>query len=351
MKLKKLIITIILLSASIGAVFYYLNNPINSNKEIIFKVHKAEKLMSISKRLEKKSLIKNYLFFYYYGQTLQHINNKKIHIGKYKLNTNYSNSKILNIIRNGKAISDQTLITIPEGYNIYDIARLFKEKNIISEEKNFIELVTNKNFLSKYNIPSDSAEGYLYPAGYFILKGESIKSIANRMIKEHIKNFPTKEFESNKTKINLSKHQLITIASLIEKETGVEKELRLVSSVYHNRIKKNMRLECDPTVIYALLRLNMYKGKLYPRQGDMKINSAYNTYLYKGLPPGPIANPSRKAILASMNPKKTNYIFFVAKDDKHHYFAETIKEHNKNVILYRNYANQKKLNKPVSPKS
>ncbi len=339
MKLIKFIfITICILTITAVLLFFYLSSPIEHGKQVTFEIKKGNTLMEISQNLSKQGLVKHHLFFYYYGRIKFYLDkNSKIHRGKYLLSDSLSAEKILEkfLQKNSALREDEISITIPEGYNIYDIAKILVENNIVKTPEDFITLAQNQELIKKYKIPGDSLEGYLYPTTYFIRKNDSAQTITNRMLKQHFKKFPEKEFQAKQNKLKLSKHAVITLASLVEKETGVAKERGLVSSVYHNRLRKKMKLECDPTVIYALLRKNNYTGKLQPKRGDMKVKSPYNTYLNKGLPPSPIANPSREAILAALNPEKSDFIFFVAKNDKSHSFAKNMRQHNKNIEILR----------------
>lgn len=129
---------------------------------------------------------------------------------------------------------------------------------------------------------------------------------------------------------SLSWHEIITLASLIEKETGLDSERKMISSVFHNRLRKNMRLQTDPTVIYAM---EQFDGNI--RKRDLKIDSPYNTYRYKGLPPGPIANPGLKSIVAALSPIESNHLYFVSRQDGSHHFSSTLAEHNRAVQKYQ----------------
>lgn len=346
--IKFMFIMGILLGAFAAVTFFYLDSPMGHGKEVRYEVHKGDKLMSISKELADKDLVKHHLFFYYYAKlrlVSNEYRNKKetLHHGMYKLSNDLSATQIMDILFEGKSIPDDFPLTIPEGYNIYDIAELLTEKKIIQKPKEFLDIAYDKKWLRKYDIKGDSLEGYLYPTTYFVLKSEKVDSITHRMIKMHFKKFPVEEYEKKKSQLKLTRHEVLTLASLIEKETGVPEERGLVASVYHNRLKKKMKMECDPTTIYALLRAGKYKGKLSPKDGDMKFKSPYNTYYSPGLPPSPIANPSRESIEAAINPEKSDYIYFVAKDDKSHNFAKTFSEHQKNIQVLRDFHRKKRV--------
>ncbi|MDH4128545.1 MAG: endolytic transglycosylase MltG [Spirochaetota bacterium] len=360
--------------------FLYFNSSLDQGKNITFEIHNKENPADIAKRLKDENIIRNKDFFYYYTKLLLRFG-KKIHKGKYLLNDRQTTSEILldYFMKKDQAKAEQIELTIPEGYNIYDIANLFLEKKLINNIDDFLNIAFDKNLIMQHNIEGDSIEGYLYPSTYYLHKNESAISIVNKLIATFKSKFPQSEFDKLKDKIKLTKHQIITLASLIEKETGVPNERTLVSSVFHNRLntynqfKSKMRLACDPTVIYGLLR-EAYSKDLKIKQSKFtlvydllkrgktqealniavrilrkeKLNlshasvSKYNTYRYTELPPSPIANPSDKSILAALNPQNTKYRYFVAKNDKSHLFAETENEHNKNIKSFREWKNSKK---------
>ena len=380
-KLKK--IFYVLFGVVIGTlfIFYYFNASMGHGNEKMFTIHKGEKLKNIAKRLKDENLTRHHVFFYYYGR-VKLIGGKGIKRGKYKLKDDMSSGEIIDTFISGKAIPDQVVLTIPEGYNIYDIAKLLVDKGFASQADEFLKVARDKGIHEKYGVTGDSMEGYLYPTTYFVRPKESLKSIVNRMAKTFKDKFPTHEFESRKDKLKLSKHEVVTLASLVEKETGVSEERNTVSSVYYNRLnlhkrfKRPMRLACDPTVIYGLLReayvtpgetsqdrfASVYK---LLKEGDTKkaltwtvrilrsqkqnlshaSGSPYNSYKHKGLPPSPIANPSRESIIAALNPEESEYLYFVAKDDRSHYFGKTAKEHQENIQKLREWRKAQRAGK------
>ena len=251
----------------------------------------------------------------------------------------------------GKGKAKELVLTIPEGYNLYDIGRLLKRKGVIGVESEFMEKARDREYLRLYGIEEESLEGYIYPTTYFILKDEGLDRVIGRMVKTFRARFPEEEYESVKSKIKLSKYEVIILASLVEKETALKEEKELVASVFYNRLRKNMRLECDPTVIYGLLREDRYKGNLSRVRGDLSIKSKYNSYLHFGLPPTPIANVSRETMMAVLYPKETDYYYFVSKENKSHIFGRTLEEHRGNVREYKEwFQSQKKKNKRVGKK-
>ncbi|MDY6820429.1 MAG: endolytic transglycosylase MltG [Deferribacterota bacterium] len=223
-------------------------------------------------------------------------------------------------------------IVIIEGLNIYDIASLLDDKGIVSKKK-FINECFNKPFIkSLTNLDIISIEGFLYPDTYYFPKSSGAKKIIEKMYHNFMKNLPP-GFPENIKKNGLTFYEGITLASIIQKESYIDDEYPIIASVFYNRLKRNMKLQADPTVIYGIYR--KFNGNL--KRVDLEDRSnKYNTYIYKGLPPTPICNPSKEALKAVINPADTNYYYFVAKGDGRHYFSRTYQEHLSKIRqLYR----------------
>jgi UPF0755 protein len=183
--------------------------------------------------------------------------------------------------------------------------------------------------MKKLNVPADSFEGYLFPDTYFFPRGVLAKDIITTMVNRFWTQFGV-DWKERADELGLSVHEVITLASIIEKETGVSSERPIISSVFHNRLKKRMRLESDPTVIYGI---SDFDGNITRKHLDT--HTPYNTYRIRGLPPGPIANPGAAAIESALFPAETDYLFFVSKKDRTHKFSTTILEHNRAVRKYQ----------------
>ena len=190
--------------------------------------------------------------------------------------------------------------------------------------------------LNSLNIVVENLEGYLLPDTYYFFKGSSASDIIRKLKYEMDKIFKVDSVIVQMSKIGLSKNEVLTLASIIDGETNKESELKLISGVYHNRLKRGIKLQADPTIQY-LKRHRRSKNKVYYK--DLEIDSPYNTYKNKGLPPSPINNPGRNAVLAAIFPEKTDYIFFVADGTGGHRFAKKLSEHNRNVTAYRKWRN------------
>ncbi|MDP6626047.1 MAG: endolytic transglycosylase MltG, partial [Nitrospinota bacterium] len=194
----------------------------------------------------------------------------------------------------------------------------------------FIAMAFDPVIVKKLGFNAHSLEGYLFPDTYYFEKKISDYDILKKMVDAFRKKIMIQEIMVEAKKSNLSLHEIVTLASVIEKETGKEEERPLISAVFHNRLRKKMRLQSDPTVIYAIRN---FDGNL--RKKDLRIDSPYNTYRYAGLPPGPIANPGLSSIKTAMQPAKANYLYFVSKKDGEHKFSSTLKEHNQAVLKYQ----------------
>ncbi len=337
-RLFKIFFIILLLFIVLTAAAYkYLSMPTGEGmNKVEFEISKGDTIDKISTSLAKLNLIKNQYFFKLYVKL--HNVDDRIKRGVYNLDDGMDVSQIVKQLVEGTPEETYKVLTIPEGYNIYQIAEIFERENITTAEK-FIKLCYNKAILKKMKIPHNHCEGYLYPDTYHLSKSETAEQIIIRMINELYENFPpdASETKSRLKKLGLTYHQLLTIASLVETEAKIDEERDIIASVFYNRIEKKWRLQCDPTVRYALMQEGKWEGNFSRARGDLDIKSPYNTYLYRGLPPSPISNVGIKSIKASLYPADTEYFFFVVKDGKSHTFSKTKKQHQKAVKEYRKY--------------
>jgi UPF0755 protein len=221
-------------------------------------------------------------------------------------------------------------VVIPEGFTMFDIAAAIQDAGLGSSQ-DFLNVATSDTALiSDLDPDAKTLEGYLFPNTYGFTRTQTMQEMAAAMVKQFRQ--VTREIGLISTE-QQTIHQIVTMASIIEKETGTADERPVVSSIYYNRLAKNMALQADPSVIYAELLQGTYSGALH--HADMQYKSAYNTYTHPGLPPGPIANPGKTSLEAAMHPAVTDYFYFVADGNGHHRFAHTLEEHNQNVAAYR----------------
>jgi UPF0755 protein len=251
---------------------------------------------------------------------------KQLKAGEYILAASMPPIKILEKLVKGDVKLYK--LTIPEGLNIYQIAELVAQEGF-AEKAVFIESSTDAAFAREHGIPAETFEGYLYPETYYFPKNVSTRTIVSSMVKRFWLVFKP-EWKERGKQLGFSIHQVVTLASIIEKETGAPFERPLISSVFHNRLKKKMRLESDPTVIYGLKN---FDGNL--NRKHLETLTPYNTYKIRALPPGPIANPGSASLEAALYPADTRYIYFVSKKNNTHQFSTNLKDHNQAVRKYQ----------------
>jgi len=251
---------------------------------------------------------------------------RRIRAGFYSIWSSMSPFDIFKIIRRGKIIEYE--IKILEGDSLLEISDQF-EKNGIMMKAEFMKLAKDPDFLEAYGIEAKSAEGYIFPDTYKIPKGVSPKDALGSMIDKMREKFSPAVL-TRMEEMGMSENETLTLASIIEKEAIVDSERPLISAVYHNRLKKEMQLQADPTAIYGI---KSSKEKI--TREDLLRKTDYNTYKIKGLPPGPIASPGLKSIMSALYPAAVPYIYFVSQDDRTHQFSTTIEEHLQAVQVYR----------------
>jgi UPF0755 protein len=303
------------------------------SKEKVWKEVQVTEGMSfkvIAATLQKEGVIRYRGYFEIIGR-LQGIS-RKVRVGYYGMSTSMSMWEVLEALRKGKIIEYE--VVIPEGYNLYQIAWTLSNTPIISDPQEFIKLVKNKEYVHSLGIDADTLEGYLFPDTYYLPKGIKLEDVPKKMVQRYKAVFD-ESYRARAEELGFTEQQIITLASIVEKEAKVASERKLISAVYHNRLKKGMRLQADPTAVYG-----MKAWVTHVTAQDLKRNSPYNTYLHKGLPPGPIANPGQGAILAALYPEPADYLFFVAQGDGSHYFSNDYGAHEKAIDRYR--ANKKK---------
>ena len=288
----------------------------NLKKESFFQIPTGSSLYKVSNILKKNNIIKNETSFILAVTLMGY--EKKLQAGKFNLQKDTNNFQLIKKLVYGN--ESLVSVTVLEGWSLNQISEEI-EKKIGIKQIDFLEVSRHPQFLKKLGIAAKSLEGYLFPETYFFSERVSPESIIETMVFQFKKNFST-DFKNRMREIGFNEIEVITLASIIEGEAIFDIERSKVSSVYHNRLKKGMKLQADPTIQYII------EGP--PRRllnKDLKIESPYNTYLNYGLPPGPINNPGLQSIKAALFPKETNFYYFVAKGDGYHTFTQTEKEH------------------------
>ena len=306
----------IIIATSLVTVFFWPQN--NMNKEIKITINHGESLSVISKKLLEKGVITNENIFEM-ATKIRGLDTS-IPVGTFLMQNVKVNHDIINQLVFGNP--ERKKVTLLEGWNIKQTS------NHLSKEMGFdyntiVEIINNTNFINSLGIKSQSLEGYLFPDTYYFFEGENVKSVIKRLVKEY-KYFWTDSNITKASSISLTQHQILTLASIIEGEAIYDSERPIISAVYHNRLKRGMRLQADPTVQYII--------KDGPRRllnKDLRIKSPYNTYLYEGLPPGPINSPGFQSLSAALYPDENDYLYFVAKGDGYHTFSKNEKEHER----------------------
>ncbi len=219
-------------------------------------------------------------------------------------------------------------LTIPEGFNIFDIAAAAEKAGLATRQDFLAAEQHDTDLIQDLSANAPSLEGYLFPDTYKLSPNMTPHAILREMV-QHFRQ------EALSLGLHANIPQTVTLASLVERETPDAADRPLVASVFVNRLAKGMPLETDPSVIYAALLQNRYRGTIY--QSDLKADSAYNTYMHAGLPPGPICNPGAQSLLAAMHPAQSSYLYFVSdpRNPGHSLFATTLDEHSRNVAAYR----------------
>ncbi|MCL4558705.1 MAG: endolytic transglycosylase MltG [Deltaproteobacteria bacterium] len=247
--------------------------------------------------------------------------------GEYLLSGSMRPTTIIEKLLNGEV--ELHKVTLPEGYTDEQIAQVLEEKGLLKDVHGFMHLTRDRAFMAGEGITAETLEGFLYPETYELSRGLAPKEIIKKMINQ-FRLVYTPKLQERAEEMGMTMLQVVTLASIIEKETSVPSEKFLVSAVFHNRLKLGMRLQSDPTVIYAMHITNDVITKK-----ELRARNPYNTYRIKGLPPGPICNPGMESIVAALYPANVPYLYFVANNDGSHEFSRTLKEHNHYVKLYR----------------
>jgi UPF0755 protein len=252
---------------------------------------------------------------------------ERVQAGEYELSTIMPPTIILHKLVTGDVMKYR--ITIPEGYSVRQIASYLQEEGIIEDQEQFIAKAFSADFAAGIGVEAKGLEGYLFPDTYLLPKGVSPGDIIKTMVGK-FKQVYGPDFAQRAAELGMTDRQVVTLASIVEKETGVSEERPLISAVFHNRLKRGMPLCSDPTVIYGIPN---FDGNL--RKRDLEQWTPYNTYLKKGLPPGPIANPGKSSLVAALYPAPVQYLYFVSRNDGSHYFSTTLREHNEAVWRYQ----------------
>jgi len=317
-KLIALLLLILVIVA--GYLAYVLLTPVGSNEPNFVQLHPGSSTRRIAKDLQAAGVIRNWRAFW----LLHYWRSDPLKAGEYLFDHPANALEVFDRLAHGDIYVRE--VTVPEGYNMWDIATAIEAAGL-GKKEDFLKAAQNgRALIADIDPQARSLEGYLFPDTYRFTRTQSVQDMVLAMVHR---------FRQEAQALGLSSdyHRIVTMASIVEKETPAPEERPLVASVYYNRLSRGIMFGADPTVIYGSLLAGRYRGTIY--QSDLQSDSPYNTYKYAGLPPGPIASPGRAALQAALHPAETEYLYFVSDNNGHSRFARTAQEHDRNVAQYR----------------
>lgn len=326
-KTTLIIFVVALLFFSAWFSFEFYLTPRTSSQEIFFTIESGKGIRGVAQNLKEEGIIKKKWPFLLGYKVF--FSSKSLKAGEYAFDLPVSTKDILDALTEGRVYLHS--VTIPEGLTRKEIARHLESLNF-ADEKNFLEASSQTEIISGLDKEATNLEGYLFPETYHFPKGTSVEKIVSTIVSQ-FKALFTEDWQKRAEEIKMTPREVVILASLIEKETFIPEEKKLVSAVFHNRLRIRMKLDCDPTIIYVLKEQGIFKGRLLKK--DLKFKSPYNTYRNRGLPPGPICNPGRDSLEAALYPAKEKYLYFVSKNDGSHHFSRYFKEHQNAVRKYQ----------------
>jgi UPF0755 protein len=288
-------------------------------------IPKGSTFREVVEVLDEEGLLRSPTAFYLMARVLGVAGN--VQAGEYELSTAMTPAVILHKLVSGDVVKYR--VTIPEGYTVRQIAIRLEELGIIKDREEFLAEALSSDFNTILGITGESVEGYLFPDTYLFSKEVAPAEVIKTMVGK-FKRVYTPDFSQRAAELGMTDREVVILASIIEKETGLPEECPLISAVFHNRLKRGIPLCSDPTVIYGIAN---FDGNL--RKRDLEKRTPYNTYLIQGLPPGPIANPGRASIEAALYPAPVKYLYFVSRNDGSHHFSSALREHNAAVQRYQ----------------
>ncbi len=309
----------------------YVGSPEPGIKEpVLVSIDRGMSFKSITDRLADNKVVSEPRWFNI-GASIKGVTTK-VQAGDYTFKPGMTPLQVMDMITSG----DITIVklVVPEGYNIFRVGTKLAGLGPWSAD-GFIRAAESRAMAEEYGIPVGTMEGYLYPAAYNLKMSMTEEDVIKMMARKAMA-LKTPDRVKKAQQAGLTWHELVTLASIVQKETRVDSEMPKIASVFTNRLERGMFLQSDPTAIYGIKQMS--DGIT---SEDLKHNHPYNTYVHKGLPPGPICNPGIKAIMASLEPEDTEYLYFVATGDGAHMFSKTYAGHRKNINLYRRNLRQK----------
>lgn len=302
--------------------------PVGQGTAVVMTIQRGAELGSIAAGLRRQRLIRHAGVFVAYVRWRGDAD--RIKAGRHRLSPMMSPAEILDQLIHGRQ-ERNGLVTIPEGFTVRRIAERLKARGVIDDAQAFLRLAEQPAGLIRapFDLPPTGLEGYLFPSTYDFGSRMPPARVAERMLREFDDQF-REPYREEIRRSGRSLYEIVTVASMIEREAEVDVDRPLIAGVIQNRLRKGMRLQIDATVLYAL---GYHKNRVLYR--DLRVDSPYNTYRRRGLPPGPIANPGLPSLLAALRPARHDYLFYVAGADRAHIFTRTEAEHNRAVARMR----------------
>jgi UPF0755 protein len=314
-------LSLIVVLAAGGWVAWQVYVPMTPPANTSLLLHSGYSTRRIAAELKKAGVIRSELVFLFWHEVHPR---PSLKAGEYLFDREATLPQVYERIARGDIYFH--VVTIPEGYTMFDIAKAMEDAGLGSAADFLHVEETQTQLISDLTPEAKSLEGYLFPNTYQFTRTQSLEEMAAAMVHQFRQ-------VAQQIGLNSDVHKLVTMASIVEKETAAAEERPRVASVYYNRLAQRVALDADPSVIYAEQLMGTYQGSLH--HADLAVNSPYNTYRFPGLPPGPIANPGKGALEAALHPDNTQFLYFVSDGNGHHRFARSLEEHNRNVVAYR----------------
>ena len=300
-----------------------LSPGVGDEKRTVIYIKPGTHATEIADELKREGVIQDRFLFLLFA--LLRGSYSELKAGEYQFTPSMGLVEVMKILEEGRVLIHK--VTIPEGATAREIANLLSDEGLVDRDR-FLHLAMNRAVAWQYDPEANTLEGFLFPDTYQFIKGMGEEEIIDRMVQRFFRAF-TGEDEIHARRRGMSRYQVVTLASIIEKEAAEDREKPIIAGVFYNRLRQGMRLQADPTVLYG----KNQQGP--PTWADLRANHPYNTYVQEGLPPGPIANPGEGALKAALYPARVTYLYFVSKNDGTHHFSRTLEEHNWAVRKYQ----------------
>jgi UPF0755 protein len=326
MRLALLALILLLALAGLGVEAWQMATPTESLRRgpLVVEIPAHEGVVEVARRLARADAVRSELGFV--GLSFARGTARSLKAGEYEISAGATTPEVLGLLESGRV--RQHTVLHPEGATVSELARAL-EADRLASAADITRLATDTTFLHSLGIAAPSLEGYLFPDTYYFVRGMRPEEILGRMV-QRLRSKLTPPLRERAQERQLSLHELLTLASIIEREAVAPDEMRLISAVFWNRLRLRMPLQADPTVQYAT-----GKERRTLTRADLLADHPFNTYRRVGLPPGPIASPGLPAIEAALDPAPVNYLYFVAVDERHHQFSSNVTQHNAAVARYR----------------